>query len=99
MRLTAEQVSHIHAAVTELLGSEARIYLFGSRVDDSRKGGDIDIYIETPSLPQPRSQLQAKLLRKLWQRLGTQRIDLLIRTDAESLRPIHRDALEQGVRL
>jgi predicted nucleotidyltransferase len=99
MRLTAEQADTIHSEVTELLGPEARVYLFGSRVDDSRRGGDIDIYIETPILPQPRSRLKAVLLRRLWERLGTQRIDLLIRADAEALRPIHLDALEQGIRL
>lgn len=99
MRLTAEQIAHIHAAVTELLGPDARVYLFGSRVDDTRKGGDIDLYIEVPSLSQPRLRLQAQLQRRLWDRLGPQRIDLLIRTETEALRPIHRDALEQGVRL
>jgi len=99
MRLTAEQAHHIHTAVTELLGPEARVYLFGSRVDDARRGGDIDLYIEVPTLPTPRSQVQAQLQRRLWERLGAQRIDLLIRTETEALRPIHRDALEQGVRL
>ena len=99
MRLTHEQVAIIHEAVAEVLGQEARVYLFGSRVDDRRRGGEIDLYIELPVLAEPRSRLQVQLQRRLWERLGPRRIDLLIRAHDEALRPIHRDALEQGVRL
>ncbi|MGM0986252.1 MAG: nucleotidyltransferase domain-containing protein [Pseudomonadota bacterium] len=99
MRLTDEQVSVIHDTVAELLGEEAHVYLFGSRIDDRRRGGDIDLYIEAPRLDEPRTRIQARLQRLLWMRLGPRRIDLLIRAADETLRPIHRDALEQGIRL
>ncbi|MFB9146898.1 nucleotidyltransferase domain-containing protein [Halomonas alkalicola] len=99
MRLTPEQVAIIHETVAEVLGQEARVYLFGSRVDDRCRGGDIDLYIELPVLAERRSRLQVQLQRRLWERLGPRRIDLLIRARDEALRPIHRDALEQGVRL
>ncbi|MCG6658069.1 nucleotidyltransferase domain-containing protein [Halomonas campisalis] len=100
MRLTDTQVDAIKDAVAEVLGPDARVYLFGSRVDDSRRGGDIDLYIEVHAPPMP-GWLEAKvaLQRCLWERLGPQRIDLLIRSDEQPLRPIHRDALQQGVRL
>lgn len=99
MRLTPEQVAIIHETVAEVLGQEARVYLFGSRVDDRCRGGDIDLYIESPALAEPRSRVQVRLQRRLWERLGPRRIDLLIRARDEALQPIHRDALEQGVKL
>ena len=99
MRLTPDQAQTIHDTVEALLGGEARVYLFGSRVDDQARGGDIDLYIEVPSLPLPHLKLQLALQRRLWETLGARRIDLLIRADNEDLRPIHRDALEQGVML
>ena len=49
MRLNAEQIDGIHACVAEHLGISARLWLFGSRLDDSSKGGDVDLYVETPA--------------------------------------------------
>jgi predicted nucleotidyltransferase len=47
MRLTPEQTRIIKTAVARELEPHARIWLFGSKVDDERRGGDIDLYVET----------------------------------------------------
>jgi len=47
MRLTPEQTRIIKAAVARELEPDARIWLFGSRVDDERRGGDVDLFVET----------------------------------------------------
>ena len=49
MRLNDEQIDSIHACVAEHLGASARLWLFGSRLDDSSKGGDVDLYVEAPT--------------------------------------------------
>jgi len=47
MRLSVtEQQQFIHLT-TQHFGQSAHLYLFGSRVDDKQKGGDIDLFIET----------------------------------------------------
>jgi predicted nucleotidyltransferase len=46
MRLNDQQRSIIRTAVTENFGAGANVWLFGSRVDDAARGGDIDLYIE-----------------------------------------------------
>lgn len=78
MRLTSRQISSIKQVAVDVFGSTAQIYLFGSRVDDQRRGGDIDLYVAETSLP-PTEQLDAKLkfLVKIKQQLGDQRIDLV----------------------
>ncbi len=47
MRLTEGQVSSILDAVRRLAGAHAQVSLYGSRLDDSRHGGDVDLLIES----------------------------------------------------
>ena len=51
MRLTETQRQSIKSAVTSVIGEESRVWLFGSRVDDAKRGGDIDLYVETSPHP------------------------------------------------
>ena len=44
MRLTSKEIKIIKNKSLEIFG-ECEIYIFGSRIDDNKKGGDIDIYI------------------------------------------------------
>jgi len=44
MRLTPGQQSAIRSAVAETFGDAANVWLFGSRVDDNKRGGDIDFH-------------------------------------------------------
>ena len=47
MRLTKQQTEAITQTVTRLTGIGTAIYLFGSRLNDQAKGGDIDLFIES----------------------------------------------------
>ena len=42
MRLTQQQQAAIRSASAEVFGQDVRVWLFGSRVDDGKKGGDIE---------------------------------------------------------
>jgi len=70
---------------------DAAVYLFGSRVDDSAKGGDIDLLVLSKKI-----NLMTKLtiLAQLHQQLGEQKIDLAIYPDLS--RPFARLAVEEG---
>jgi predicted nucleotidyltransferase len=48
MRLNPEQGSTIRQTVAREISPDAQVSLFGSRVDDGRRGGDVDLYVETP---------------------------------------------------
>ncbi|MFZ2889266.1 nucleotidyltransferase domain-containing protein [Sulfuricurvum sp.] len=72
------------------------IYLFGSRVDDSKKGGDIDLYIV---LKEHTNIFEKKLkfLSRIKRELGEQKIDIVFNTD--STRLIEKEAIQWGIKL
>ncbi|HLF98467.1 MAG TPA: nucleotidyltransferase domain-containing protein [Methylococcaceae bacterium] len=47
MRLTHEQTRWITQTVSRLTSETAEVFLFGSRLDDQARGGDVDLLIET----------------------------------------------------
>ncbi|QMW22009.1 nucleotidyltransferase domain-containing protein [Sandaracinobacteroides saxicola] len=46
MRLTAHEATAIKAAARDAFGASVAVRLFGSRVRDSARGGDIDLHLE-----------------------------------------------------
>ncbi|MBA2592410.1 MAG: nucleotidyltransferase domain-containing protein [Pseudomonadota bacterium] len=101
MRLSEEERSVIREAVGEAFEGRARVWLFGSRVDDALRGGDIDLYIET-DLPFERSfPARTQLGLLLAERLGEQKIDIVVRHGdmGGDRAPIYGVARETGVLL
>jgi predicted nucleotidyltransferase len=67
MRLNVEQIQDIVGQAHAIAGREATVWLFGSRLDDRRSGGDVDLLIEsTPSMGlMQRAQLKMALEGRL----------------------------------
>ena len=101
MRLTKREREIIQRAVCDAFGAQARAFLFGSRTDDARRGGDIDLYIES-ELPFAESfAARTRLGLLLEERLGEQRIDILVRHAGMrgDPAPIYRVARGKGIPL
>lgn len=79
MRLTAAQIAALKRAAAQVFGPQARLLLFGSRVDDARRGGDIDLYVRDAAQQSADDRLDAKLrfLAKAKRELGERRIDVV----------------------
>ena len=99
MRLTEQQILIIKSKVEEIFGSDAIVWLFGSRVDDEMKGGDIDLFIELPRSSEGLAGRSMRLNGALQQEFGAQRIDIVLYISGQPLQPIHREARTQGIRL
>ena len=91
MRLTEAERNSIRTIIFHL-DPEAQIYLFGSRTDDKKRGGDIDLLILSAKISE-KDYRGIKL--KLYDALGEQKIDLLIAKDTSD--PFVRIALEKGM--
>ena len=92
MRLTPRAREIIRDTTREVFGEAARSRLFGSRVDDSQRGDDIDLLIELPACQPDARQKALALTARLQMKLGDQAIDVLVIDPETPLSPIHRVA-------
>lgn len=101
MRLTEEQHTVIRSLVTEVFGARAEVWLFGSRVDDNKRGGDIDLLIETDQVDvNALTRAEISFLTKLQMKLGEQKIDVLLDYPSRKTHPpIFSIAKKTGVLL
>lgn len=97
MRISQEQASMIRQLVHNSLGEESEVWLFGSRVDDAKRGGDVDLYVETTQACDLPTKLS--LMSEIQRSIGLRKIDLLIKTNSDPERPIHATAKSEGVHL
>jgi predicted nucleotidyltransferase len=95
VRLTTKEVKDILLTFKKVF-KDGNIYLFGSRTDDSKKGGDIDLYIQSKNKD---NLIDKKIdfLIELKQKLGDQKIDVVISKNIN--RPIEQEALNKGIKL
>ena len=75
MRLSEFEISAIKNSVM-LLDDKAKVYLFGSRVDYTARGGDIDILVLSEKIKQNDSYL---IKSKIFEKMEEQKIDILIK--------------------
>lgn len=95
MRLSGAESSAIQSVIRSDLGDGAKVWLFGSRVDDTAKGGDIDLYVETSCRTnmETRTRLKERLID------ATERgVDLVVNDFTREL-PIFEIARKTGIRL
>lgn len=78
MRLSASQIESIKQETEHFFGIGARVWLF-SRVDDTIKGGDIDLSLR-PAVDDAAQLAKARFafLAQLKQCIGEQKIDLAL---------------------
>ncbi len=75
------------------------MWLFGSRVNDAERGGDIDLYIETHEKATDVITKKIAFINDLWRALGDQKIDVVINVLSAISLPIHQIAKRTGVKL
>ncbi len=96
MRLRTTEKNNILTAARSIYGAGVRVYLFGSRTDDSKRGGDIDLLIRTDESEKKGVLARVRLIAKLKQLLGDQKIDV-VGDHEESF--IVNEALSKGLQL
>ena len=98
MRISEQEKKYLVSTALKYFGAGSDVWLFGSRVDDQKNGGDIDVYIETDESSE---LVMKRILFKsaLSDLLGEQKIDIVVHQRNLPLQPIHEIARATGVRL
>lgn len=99
MRLSQQHREAIRRVVADAVGPAATVRLFGSRVDDSKRGGDVDLLIEMPVEPSDVFALQRRLSARLLRVLDSRPVDVLVIGPATPRETVHEEALRHGVLL
>lgn len=99
MRLSQQTQQIIRDTVREIFGAEANVKLFGSRINDDARGGDIDLLIELPSVTAEIERKTMQLTARLQLRIGDQPIDVLVLDPSTLRQSIHEQASVTGIRL
>jgi predicted nucleotidyltransferase len=95
MRLTASEIAAIGEEIGRL-DPNADVYLYGSRVDDTARGGDVDLLVISETLG---FREVMRLRTRILDRIGWQQLDLIVRRRDQADDPLAAMALETGLKL
>ncbi|MHB1174919.1 MAG: hypothetical protein ACYCZJ_07330 [Sulfuriferula sp.] len=96
MRLTDEQMEAIRQSARQIGGELARVRVFGSRLDDSARGGDLDLMLELPEPVDNPALMAAQLAARASRALHGRKVDVLISAPNLMRLPIHNIAFQEG---
>lgn len=103
MRATTEQIGIFRKLALSHFGEDAGIWLFGSRVDDVKRGGDYDFLIETAlNDPDEIAFHKIALLSELQNTFPfeDEKIDIVVKRRLSTFEmPIYKVAINEGVRI
>ncbi|MGA2541109.1 MAG: nucleotidyltransferase domain-containing protein [Verrucomicrobiota bacterium] len=95
MRLTGSEITAIREEIGRV-DPKAEVYLYGSRVDDTARGGDVDLLVISETLG---FREVLRLRRQILDRIGWQQLDLVVRRRDQMNEPLAAMALATGVKL
>ncbi len=97
LRLTPKVKKRIIEYAKQHFGDDSKLYLFGSRIYDDKKGGDIDLFLE--SMHDIDMQIQVNFLRDIYKNVTERKVDLIIKTPFTQDKPILHTAKKEGILL
>lgn len=97
MRLSESTCAVIRSTVQDVFGSEATVKLFGSRINDNARGGDIDLLVELTSATTELERKTLQLITRLHLRIGDQPIDVLVLDRSTPRQAINEHATLTGM--
>ncbi|KAF0238180.1 MAG: DNA polymerase subunit [Prolixibacteraceae bacterium] len=100
MRLTQFQIATINKLAKKHFGHDISVYLFGSRTDDRKKGGDIDLFINHSDEESLTMEAKIRFLAELKAEIGDRKIDVVFDNDnTRQKKNFYRSIIHQKIEL
>ena len=99
MRLSQEQIIAIRETARTIFGLSVHVLLFGSRTNKHKKGGDIDLLVQSDDASVLTFSNKIRFLVALKKRIGDQKIDVVLSKKGVADLQIIKTALRTGVEL
>lgn len=96
MRLTDRQIEEIRQLACQVAGSQVRVHIFGSRLDDAAHGGDIDLMLELTELVDNPALMAAKMSALVSRAMQGRKVDVLLSAPNLMRLPIHDVVFKEG---
>ncbi|MHB1187477.1 hypothetical protein [Thiobacillus sp.] len=96
MRLTDYQAKAITQLAHEIAGERAQVRVFGSRLDDDARGGDLDLMLELSEQAANPALLAARFSARVTRLIQGRKVDVLLATPNLKRLPIHDMAFKEG---
>ena len=97
MRLTDDQIQTIRRLAHQVAGSQCRVRVFGSRLDDTAHGGDIDLMLELSEPLDNPALIAAQMSALVSRAMHGRKVDVLLSAPNLMRLPIHDIAFKEGV--
>ena len=99
MRLTSEQVDTIKSTAQAVLGADVQVTLFGSRVHDEQKGGDVDLMLEVQQAIAEPALMSARVAARVSRCMQGRKVDVLLKAPNLQEQAIHRIASRRRLQI
>ena len=99
MRLANNQIQAIRQIASQVAGSQSRVRVFGSRLDDAARGGDLDLMLELTEPVDNPALIAAQLSGRVSRIMNGRKVDVLLSAPNLMRLPIHDIAFQEGVLL
>jgi len=96
MRLSDALIRSIRLLALQEAGERARVRVFGSRLDDAARGGDLDLMLEVPEPVENPALLSARLAARVSRAMNGRKVDVLVCAPNLKRLPIHEIAFNEG---
>lgn len=99
MRLTPSQIDYIRVTAHQLLGENVRVTLFGSRVKDDIKGGDVDLLVQVNERADNPALMSTRMASRVSRTMNGRRVEVVLKASNLLQQPIHSITRQTGILL